>query len=39
LFGRVVEGMENVDYIKRGEPPVNPDKIIRMQVAADVKKN
>jgi len=38
LFGRVVEGMENVDYIKRGEPPVNPDKIIRMQVAADVKK-
>ena len=38
LFGRVVEGMENVDYIKRGEPPSNPDKIIRMQVAADVKK-
>ncbi|HUD50573.1 peptidylprolyl isomerase [Parvibaculum sp.] len=39
LFGRVVEGMDNVDYIKRGEPPSNPDKIIRMQVAADVKKN
>lgn len=38
IFGRVVEGMENVDYIKRGEPPANPDKIIRMQVAADVKK-
>jgi peptidylprolyl isomerase len=36
LFGRVVEGMEYVDQIKRGEPPVNPDKIIRMQVAADV---
>jgi peptidylprolyl isomerase len=39
LFGRVVEGMEYVDYIKRGEPPANPDKIIRMEVAADVKKN
>lgn len=39
LFGRVVEGMENVDYIKRGEPPANPDKIVRMEVAADVKKN
>lgn len=36
LFGRVVEGMEYVDQIKRGEPPVDPDKIIRMQVAADV---
>ncbi len=39
LFGRVVEGMENVDYIKRGEPPANPDKIVRMDIAADVKKN
>ncbi|MDO8421303.1 MAG: peptidylprolyl isomerase [Parvibaculum sp.] len=35
LFGRVVEGMEFVDKIKRGEPPVNPDKIVKMQVAAD----
>tara|TARA_R110002110_G_scaffold50975_10_gene150224 strand:- start:2581 stop:3123 length:543 start_codon:yes stop_codon:yes gene_type:complete len=35
LFGRVVEGMEIVDKIKRGEPPVDPDKIIKMQVAAD----
>jgi peptidylprolyl isomerase len=29
--------MEHVDKIKRGEPPRNPDKIIRMQVAADAK--
>lgn len=37
VFGRVIEGMEYVDQIKRGEPPANPDKIIRLQVAADVK--
>lgn len=35
VWGRVVEGMEFVDNIKRGEPPVNPDKIVRLQVAAD----
>lgn len=36
VWGRVIEGMEFVDNIKLGEPPVNPDTIIRMQVAADV---
>ncbi len=35
VWGEVVEGMEFVDQIKRGEPPETPDKIIRMQVAAD----
>ena len=35
VWGEVVEGMEFVDQIKRGEPPANPDKIVRMQVAAD----
>ena len=35
VWGRVIEGMEFVDNIKRGEPPVNPDKIVRLQVAAD----
>jgi len=35
VWGEVVEGMEFVDQIKRGEPPANPDKIERMQVAAD----
>jgi cyclophilin family peptidyl-prolyl cis-trans isomerase len=35
VFGEVVEGMEHVDTIKRGEPVQNPDKIVRMRVAAD----
>jgi peptidylprolyl isomerase len=35
VFGEVVEGMEFVDNITRGEPPANPDKIVKMQVAAD----
>jgi peptidylprolyl isomerase len=35
VWGEVVEGMEFVDRIKRGEPPANPDRIVRMQVAAD----
>ncbi len=30
VFGRVVEGMTHVDAIAKGEPPANPDKIIRM---------
>jgi peptidylprolyl isomerase len=34
-WGRVIEGMENVDKIKRGEPVSNPDKIISARVAAD----
>ncbi|MAB14087.1 peptidylprolyl isomerase [Parvibaculum sp.] len=38
IWGQVVSGMDHVDNIKRGEPPVNPDKIVRMQVAADAKK-
>ncbi|NRG18841.1 peptidylprolyl isomerase [Rhizobiales bacterium] len=35
VWGEVVDGMEHIDAIKRGEPPQNPDKIIKMQVAAD----
>ena len=35
VFGEVVDGMEHVDNITRGEPPANPDKIVKMQVAAD----
>jgi peptidylprolyl isomerase len=43
VFGRVVEGMDYVDEIKKGDPAMNgqvknPDKIVRMRVAADVKK-
>ncbi|NVJ69720.1 MAG: peptidylprolyl isomerase [Alphaproteobacteria bacterium] len=36
VWGRVVGGMEHVDAINRGEPPAQPSKIVRMQVAADV---
>lgn len=35
VWGQVVDGMEHVDAITRGEPPSNPDKIVKMQVAAD----
>ncbi len=34
-WGEVVEGMEYVDMIARGEPPANPDIIVKLQVAAD----
>ncbi len=37
VWGSVIEGMDNVDRIKRGEPVQNPDKMISMKVAADVK--
>jgi len=37
VWGRVIDGMDNVDKIKRGEPPSNPDKIFSMRVAADAK--
>ena len=35
LWGKVTEGMNIVDTIKRGKPVSNPDKIAKMQVAAD----
>ena len=37
VWGQVIKGMQYVDKIKLGEPPKNPDKIISLQVAADVK--
>jgi peptidylprolyl isomerase len=37
VWGQVVEGMEYVDQLAPGEPPANPDKIVKMQVAADAK--
>jgi peptidylprolyl isomerase len=36
VWGEVVEGMENVDKIKRGEPVSDPDKIVSLRLAADV---
>ena len=42
VFGQVVSGMEFVDQLKKGTGQsgmvTNPDHIIKMQVAADVKK-
>jgi cyclophilin family peptidyl-prolyl cis-trans isomerase len=37
VWGEVTEGMELVDGIAQGEPPEDPDKIVRMVVAADDK--
>ena len=37
VWGKVTEGMENVDKIKRGEPVQNPDKIVKAAIAADKK--
>ena len=37
VWGQVVEGMEYVDRLAPGEPPANPSKIVKMQVAADAK--
>ena len=37
VWGKVTKGMECVDKIKKGEPPSNPDKMIKVRVAADVK--
>lgn len=35
VWGQVIEGMDNVDKINRGEPPRTPDKMISVKVAAD----
>lgn len=35
VFGRVVEGMQWVDKIERGEPPANPTRILHAYIAAD----
>ncbi|MFZ2007412.1 MAG: peptidylprolyl isomerase [Stellaceae bacterium] len=39
VWGKVTEGMEHIDAIKKGDPRsgavADPDKIVKMQVAAD----
>src|SRR5437868_2341865 len=37
VVGEVLFGMEVVDKIKKGEPVVDPDRMIRVQVAADAR--
>ena len=33
VVGKVTKGMEFIDNISRGEPPANPDKIIKMRTS------
>ena len=35
VYGRVIDGMDHIDAITRGEPPQNPDRMISVKVAAD----
>ncbi len=35
VYGRVIDGMEHVDAIVKGEPPANPDRMNSVKVAAD----
>ena len=35
VWGKVTDGMDNVDKIKRGEPVQSPDKIVSAKMAAD----
>ena len=37
VIGDVVSGMEVVDKLKRGEPVADPDKMVKVQVASDIK--
>jgi len=38
VWGQVINGMDVVDQLERGEPVASPDKIISMRVAADAGK-
>ena len=35
VFGRVTSGMQFVDAIERGEPPLNPSKVTQASIASD----
>jgi peptidyl-prolyl cis-trans isomerase B (cyclophilin B) len=35
VWGQVIEGMDVIDQIKKGEPVSDPDSIVSMKVAAD----
>jgi peptidylprolyl isomerase len=37
VVGEVVQGMDVVDKLKRGEPVTDPDKMVKVQVASDIK--
>jgi peptidylprolyl isomerase len=35
VFGRVIDGMQYVDAIEKGEPPANPSRIVHAYVGSD----
>jgi peptidylprolyl isomerase len=35
VWGKVSDGMDIIDQLAKGEPPRNPDRIVKMRVAAD----
>lgn len=35
VWGKVIDGMEAVDKLERGEPPRNPDRMISVRVASN----
>jgi peptidylprolyl isomerase len=37
VVGEVVSGMDVIDKLKRGEPVADPDKMVKVQVASDIK--
>lgn len=38
VWGQVTEGMEFIDQVAKGEPPANPDKIVKATIASDALK-
>jgi peptidyl-prolyl cis-trans isomerase B (cyclophilin B) len=36
VWGQVIDGMDNIDQIKKGEPVQDPDSIVSIKVAADI---
>lgn len=36
VWGKVIDGMDVVDQINKGEPPANPDSMTTVRVAADI---
>jgi peptidylprolyl isomerase len=38
VWGKVVDGMQFVDQIAKGEPPPNPDKMLKVYILADANK-
>ncbi len=35
VWGQVIEGMEHIDEVEKGEPPANPSKISKMRILSD----